>query len=45
MAGCNPDFNYGVVGLVTRWTPIRKLTFTADLAYTMLDQNTRAEAR
>lgn len=45
MAGCNPDFNCGVVGLVTRWTPIRKLTFTADLAYTMLDQNTRAEAR
>lgn len=38
MAGCNPDFNYEVVGLVTRWTPIRNLTFTTDLAYTMLDQ-------
>jgi Porin subfamily len=38
MTGCNPDFDYGVVGLVTRLTPIRNLTFTADLAYTMLDQ-------
>lgn len=37
-AGCNPDLNYGVVGVVTRWTPVKNLTFTADLAYTMLDQ-------
>ncbi|MBB4428316.1 hypothetical protein GGD66_006903 [Bradyrhizobium sp. CIR48] len=37
-AGCNPDFNYGVVGLITRWTPVKNLTFSADLAYTMLDQ-------
>ncbi|OSI80335.1 porin [Bradyrhizobium canariense] len=38
LAGCNPDFNYGVVGLVTRWTPVKNLSFTADLAYVMLDQ-------
>ncbi|MCK1569483.1 porin [Bradyrhizobium sp. 173] len=38
LAGCNPDFNYGVVGFVTRWSPVKNLTFTADLAYTMLDQ-------
>lgn len=38
LAGCNPDFNYGVVGFVTRWTPVKNLTFTADLSYTMLDQ-------
>ncbi|UVO30454.1 porin [Bradyrhizobium arachidis] len=37
-AGCNPDFNYGVVGLITRWTPVKNLTFSADLAYAMLDQ-------
>ncbi|MFL6818343.1 MAG: porin [Bradyrhizobium sp.] len=37
-AGCNPDFNYAVVGLVTRWTPVKGLTFSADLAYMMLDQ-------
>ncbi|MDE5446997.1 porin [Bradyrhizobium sp. CSA207] len=35
---CNPDFNYGVVGVITRWTPVKNLTFSADLAYTMLDQ-------
>ena len=38
VAGCNPDFNYAVVGTVTRWTPVKNLTFSADLAYTMLDQ-------
>ncbi|SPP98183.1 porin [Bradyrhizobium vignae] len=37
-AGCNPDFNYSVVGTVTRWTPVKNLTFSADLTYTMLDQ-------
>ncbi|MDA9521882.1 polymerase [Bradyrhizobium sp. CCBAU 11434] len=38
VAGCNPDFNYGVVGAITRWSPVRNLTFSADLAYQMLDQ-------
>lgn len=38
VAGCNPDFNYSVVGTITRWTPVKNLTFSADLAYTMLDQ-------
>ena len=37
-AGCNPDFNYSVVGLITRWTPVKNLTFSADLSYIMLDQ-------
>lgn len=37
-AGCNPDFNYAVVGTATYWTPVKNLTFSADLAYTMLDQ-------
>jgi hypothetical protein len=36
--GCNPDFNYATVGVITRWTPVKNLTFSADLAYTMLDQ-------
>jgi hypothetical protein len=35
---CNPDFNLGTVGLITRWTPVKNLTFSADVAYTMLDQ-------
>ncbi|MDA9481393.1 hypothetical protein XI07_05090 [Bradyrhizobium sp. CCBAU 11445] len=38
VAGCNPDFNYSAVGLITRWTPVKNLTFSADLAFTMLDQ-------
>ena len=38
LAGCNPDFNYAVAGVVTRWTPVKNLTFSADLAYAMLDQ-------
>jgi porin-like protein len=35
---CNPDFNYAVVGTKTDWTPVKNLTFSADLAYVMLDQ-------
>ncbi|MET4359371.1 hypothetical protein ABIC08_009348 [Bradyrhizobium sp. RT9b] len=38
LPGCNPDFNYAVVGAVTRWTPVKGLTFTGELAYMMLDQ-------
>ncbi|MCA1378829.1 MULTISPECIES: porin [unclassified Bradyrhizobium] len=37
-AGCNPDFNYAVVGTKTSWTPIKNLAFTGELAYLMLDQ-------
>ncbi|MDA9476910.1 polymerase [Bradyrhizobium sp. CCBAU 65884] len=37
-AGCNPDFNYAVVGTKTSWTPVKGLTFTGELAYMMLDQ-------
>ncbi|MCK1641326.1 porin [Bradyrhizobium sp. 157] len=38
VGGCNPDFNYAVVGTKTSWTPVRGLTFTGELAYMMLDQ-------
>ncbi|PJG50597.1 porin [Bradyrhizobium forestalis] len=38
LGGCNPDFNYAVVGTKTSWTPVRGLTFTGELAYMMLDQ-------
>ncbi|MCK1719869.1 porin [Bradyrhizobium sp. 141] len=37
-AGCNPNFNYATVGMYTGWTPVKGLTFSAELAYTMLDQ-------
>lgn len=37
-ATCNPDFNFGVVGVNTVWTPVKNLAFTADLSYSRLDQ-------
>lgn len=38
MAGCNLDFNFAVAGIVTRWTPVKNLTFSTEVTYTMLDQ-------
>jgi hypothetical protein len=38
VAGCNPDYNVGQIGLITRWSPVKKLTFSADAVYTMFDQ-------
>jgi hypothetical protein len=35
---CNPDFNIAQIGLITRWTPVKNLTFSADVNYTHLDQ-------
>ena len=35
---CNPDFNIYQAGLITRWTPVKNLTFSADFNYTRLDQ-------
>ena len=35
---CNPDYNVGQVGLITRWTPVKNLTFSGDVTWTGLDQ-------
>ena len=35
---CNPDFNIFYVGAVTRWTPVKNLTFSAEVGYFHLDQ-------
>lgn len=35
---CNPDVNIAQVGANTRWTPVKNLTFTGEVLYTMLDQ-------
>jgi hypothetical protein len=35
---CNPDFNAFQVGVVTRWTPVKNLTFSAEVQYFKLDQ-------
>ncbi|MEH2626045.1 hypothetical protein V1292_004100 [Bradyrhizobium sp. AZCC 1719] len=36
--GCNPDFNFAQVGLTTRWTPVKNLTFSAEVGAFFLDQ-------
>ena len=35
---CDPDYNIAQIGFITRWTPVKNLTFSADLTYTHLDQ-------
>jgi hypothetical protein len=37
-ATCNPDFNTAQLGLVTRWTPVKNLTFSAEVQWFHLDQ-------
>ncbi|MBW7969008.1 porin [Bradyrhizobium sp. BR 10289] len=38
VTACNPDFNIAQAGIITRWTPVKNLTFSADLTWTHLDQ-------
>jgi len=35
---CNPDFNISQLGLVTRWIPVKNLTFSAEVQWVHLDQ-------
>jgi hypothetical protein len=35
---CNPGFNISQLGAVTRWTPVKNLTFSAEVVWTCLDQ-------
>ena len=35
---CNPDYNIAQLGFVTRWTPVKNLTFSGEVTYTHLDQ-------
>jgi Porin subfamily len=38
ITACNPDFNIAQAGIITRWTPVKNLTFSADLTWNHLDQ-------
>jgi hypothetical protein len=38
VTACNPDYNIAQLGFVTRWTPVKNLTFSADVTWTHLDQ-------
>jgi hypothetical protein len=33
---CNPDFNVSMLGFITRWTPVKNLTFSAETIWTHL---------
>jgi hypothetical protein len=35
----NPNFNIAQVGTRTAWTPVKGLTFSGEVMYTILDQN------
>jgi hypothetical protein len=35
---CNPDFSTAQLGAVTRWTPVKNLTFSAEVMWFHLDQ-------
>ena len=35
---CNPDFNVSQLGAITRWTPVKNLTFSAEVMWFHLDQ-------
>jgi hypothetical protein len=35
---CNPDYNVSQLGVTTRWTPVKNLTFTAEAQWFHLDQ-------
>jgi hypothetical protein len=35
---CNPDFNVSQLGVITRWTPVKNLTFSAEVQWFHLDQ-------
>ena len=41
---CNPDFNVSQLGLVTRWTPVKNLTFSAEVQWFHLDQKFQGTA-
>jgi hypothetical protein len=36
--GCNPDYNVSQLGIVTRWVPVKNLTFSAEVQWFHLDQ-------
>jgi hypothetical protein len=41
---CNPDFNVSQLGVVTRWTPVKNLTFSAEAMWFHLDQKFTGQA-
>ena len=38
LLACNPDFNISQLGFLTKWTPVKNLTFSGEVMYTYIDQ-------
>jgi hypothetical protein len=36
---CNPDYNIAQLGFITRWTPVKNLTFSGEVTWSHIDQN------
>jgi porin-like protein len=41
---CNPDWAVSQLGVVTRWTPVKNLTFSGEVMWTHLDQKMAGSA-
>ena len=39
ITSCNPNYSIGQIGAITRWTPVKNLTFSLDFIYQHLSQN------
>jgi len=39
ITSCNPNYSVTQIGTVTRWTPVKNLTFSAEYVYSHLAQN------
>jgi Porin subfamily len=35
---CNPNYSVGMMGVVTRWTPVKNLTFSGEVGWVHLQQ-------
>ena len=44
VTSCNPNYSITQLGTITRWTPVKNLTFSGEFVYTHLDQNMQGEA-
>jgi hypothetical protein len=41
---CNPDYNVSQLGFITRWVPVKNLTFSAEVQWFHLDQKFQGTA-
>jgi hypothetical protein len=39
VTNCNPNYSVTQIGAITRWTPVKNLTFSAEYVYSHLQQN------